>query len=148
MRRRSYAEALAAEQFYAFLEDWALHQRAQHGEEAAKERLRAYMDGVNDAIKVVGTYGPAAMGAIDTVVAMVQTNALSVECPSCGAQIGDICWSSTKVGRRTSSGSHYDRVRVAMGEHVPQKLETWLERRRKQVAEETAAKKAAAGRKL
>lgn len=30
-----------ADKFYAYLEDWALRQRAQHGEDVAKERLRA-----------------------------------------------------------------------------------------------------------
>jgi hypothetical protein len=128
-----------AEKFYAYLEDWALRQRAQHGEDIAKERLRAYLDGVVDSIKVVGEFGPAGLGALHQVVAMVQTNVLSVECPTCGAQIGDLCWSSTRAGRKISSGSHHDRVRAAHGEHIPQNLDAWLGRRRRQVAEETAA---------
>ena len=128
-----------AEKFYAYLEDWALQQRAKHGEDVAKERLRAYLDGVIDSIKVVGEFGPAGLGALHQVVTMVQTNVLSVECPTCGAQIGDLCWSSTQVGRKISSGSHHDRVRAAHGERIPQNLDAWLGRRRKQVAEETAA---------
>jgi hypothetical protein len=128
-----------AEKFYAYLEDWALRQRAQHGEDIAKERLRAYLDGVVDSIKVVGEFGTAGLGALHQVVAMVQTNVLSVECPTCGAQIGDLCWSSTRAGRKISSGSHHDRVRAAHGEHIPQNLDAWLGRRRRQVAEETAA---------
>lgn len=127
-----------AEKFYAYLEDWAMRQRAQYGEDVAKERLRAYLDGVVDSIKVVGEFGPAGLQALDMVVAMVQTNVLSVECPTCGAEIGDICWSSTRVGRKMSSGSHHDRVRAARGEHVPQNLDAWLGRRRQQVAKETA----------
>ena len=105
----------------------------------AKERLRAYLDGVVDSIKVVGEFGPAGLQALDMVVAMVQTNVLSVECPTCGAAIGDLCWSSTQVGRKISSGSHHDRVRAARGEHVPQNLDAWLGRRRQQVAKEAAA---------
>jgi hypothetical protein len=98
------------------------------------------VDGVNDAIRIVGDFGPAGLGALYTVVAMVQTNALSVECPACGAPIGDLCWSSTRAGHKISSGSHHDRVRAAMGEKVPQNLDTWLGRRRKQVAAEAAAR--------
>ena len=128
-----------AEKFYAYLEDWALRQRAQHGEDIAKERLRSYLDGVIDSIKVVGEFGPAGLGALHQVVTMVQTNVLSVECPTCGAQIGDLCWSSTRVGRKISSGSHHDRVRAAHGEHIPQNLDAWLGRRRQQVAEEASA---------
>lgn len=127
-----------AEKFYAYLEDWALRQRAQHGDEIAKERLRAYLDGVTDSIKVVGEFGPAGLAALHMVVAMVQINVLSVECPTCGAEIGDLCWSSTQVGRKISSGSHHDRVRAARGEHIPQNLDAWLGRRRQQVAEEAA----------
>jgi hypothetical protein len=130
-----------ADKFYAYLEDWALRQRAQHGEDVAKERLRAYLDGVNDSIKVVGEFGPAGLEALYLVTALVQSNALSVECPTCGAEIGDLCWSSTRVGRKISQGSHHpDRVRVARGEHVPQNLDAWLGRRRQQVAAEAAAK--------
>lgn len=128
-----------AEKFYAYLEDWALRQRAQHGEDVAKERLRAYLDGVNDSIKVMAEFGPAGLVALHQVVVMVQTNVLSVACPTCGAEIGDICWSSTQVGRKISSGSHHDRVRASHGEHIPQNLDAWLGRRRQQVAEEAAA---------
>lgn len=131
--------ATPAEKFYAYLEDWALRQRAQHGEVIAKDRLRAYVDGVIDSIKVVGEFGPAGLVALHQVVTMVQTNVLSVECPTCGAEIGDLCWSSTQVGRKISKGSHHDRVRAARGEHVPQNLDAWLGRRRRQVAEEAAA---------
>lgn len=128
-----------AEKFYAYLEDWALRQRAQHGEEIAKERLRAYIDGVTDSIKIMGEFGPAGLGALHMVVSMVQTNVLSVACPTCGAEIGDLCWSSTHVGRKISEGSHPDRIRAAHGEHIPQNLDAWLGRRRRQVAEEKAA---------
>ena len=126
-----------AEKFYAHLEDWVLRQRAQHGEEIAKERLRFYLDGVTDSIKVVGEFGPAGLEALQLVIAMVQTNVLSVECPTCGAAIGDDCWSSTRVGR-TLSQAHHDRVRAARGERIPQNLDAWLGRRRQQVAEEAA----------
>jgi hypothetical protein len=129
-----------AEKFYAYLEDWTLRQRAQYGQDIAKERLRAYLDGVLDSIKVVSEFGPSGLIALHQVVTMVQTNVLSVACPTCGAEIGDICWSSTQVGRKISSGSHHDRVRAAHGEHIPQNLDAWLGRRRQQVAEEAAAR--------
>ena len=44
--------------------------------------------------------------------------ALSVACPSCGAQVGDRCWSGTRRGRHLSRGHHADRRRAAVGEHV------------------------------
>ena len=138
MRGRSQTPA---EKFYAHLEDWALRQRAQYGEEVAKERLRAYMDGVADSIKVVGEFGPAGLQALDMVLAMVQANVLSVECPTCGAPIGDLCWSSTRAGRKMESGSHYDRIRASRGEHVPQNLDAWLGRRRQQAAASAGSKK-------
>ncbi len=128
-----------AEKFYAHLEDWVLRQRAQHGAAGTKERLRAYLDGVTDSIKVVGEFGPAGLAALHQVVAMVQTNALSVECPTCGAEIGDLCWSSTRVGGKLAHGAHHDRIRASHGEHIPQNLDTWLGRRRQQAAEEAAA---------
>lgn len=130
-----------AEKFYAHLEDWVLRQRAQHGADITKERLRAYLDGVTDSIKVVAEFGPAGLAALDQVVAMVQTNVLSVQCPTCGAEIGDICWSSTRVGGKLAHGAHHDRIRAAHGEYIPQNLDAWLGSRRQQVAEEARKKR-------
>jgi hypothetical protein len=129
----------AAEKFHGYLKDWILRQRAQHGEDVARERLRIYLDGVTDSIKVVGEFGPAGLAALHHVVAMVQTNVLSVDCPTCGAEIGDLCWSSTRVGGKLAHGAHHDRIRASHGEHIPQNLDQWLMRRQKQHAEETAA---------
>lgn len=47
------------EQIRAQLEGWIRRQREQHGEAAAKEMIRAYLDGVNDALKIVGEFGAA-----------------------------------------------------------------------------------------
>lgn len=128
-----------AEKFYAYLEDWVARQRAQH--DHAKEHLRSYLDGVTDSIKVMSEFGPAGLLALHQVVEMVQTNILSVRCPTCGAEIGDLCWSSTKVGCKLPRGFHHDRIRSAHGEYVPQDLNAWLDRRRQQVAAEAKAEK-------
>lgn len=47
------------EQIRTFLEDWIRRQREQHGETLAKELIRVYLDGVNDALKIVGEFGAA-----------------------------------------------------------------------------------------
>jgi hypothetical protein len=127
----------AAERFHAYLEDWLAQQRAKHGTDLAKVYLRAYLDGVTDSIKVVGEFGPGGLQALALVVEMVQTNVLSVACPTCGAGIGDLCWSSTRPGN-TASEAHPDRLRAARGEYVPQSLDRWLGNRRQQAAEKTA----------
>ncbi len=132
-----------AERFYGYLEDWSLRQRAQHGAAIAKERLRAYLDGVADSIKVVGEFGPHGLIALHQVVTMVQTDVLSVECPTCGAEIGDLCWSSTRVGGRMSQGAHHDRYRASHGERIPQNLDQWVGQRRKQAAGEAGVAAAA-----
>ena len=129
-----------AEKFYAYLETWALQQRAQHGSEAAKDRLRAYLDGVTDSIKVVSEFGPAGLIALHQVVTMVQTNVLSVACPTCGAEIGDLCWSSTRAGSKfANEGAHHDRLRAARGEYVPQNLDRWVNNRNKKQSGKAAA---------
>jgi hypothetical protein len=130
-----------AEKFYGYLEDWSLRQRAQHGAAVAKERLRAYLDGVTDSIRVVSEFGPEGLVALHQVVTMVQTNVLSVECPTCGAEIGDHCWSSTRVGGRMAHGAHHDRVRASHGERIPPNLDQWLGRRRQQAAASAGAGK-------
>jgi len=129
-----------AERFHGYLEDWILQQRAKHGADAAKEKLRAYLDGVVDSIRVMGEFGPAGLGALQLVIAMVQTDVLSVQCPTCGAEIGDLCWSNTRPGGKLKSGAHHDRLRAAHGEYVPQSLDGWLGSRRQQVSAETTAR--------
>jgi hypothetical protein len=132
------ADAFA--RFYGYLETWSAQQRAAHGSEAAKDLLRAYVDGVTHSIKVVSEFGPAGLIALHQVVTMVQTNVLSVACPTCGAEIGDLCWSSTRVGAKfANKGAHYDRQRAARGEYVPQDLDRWVNsRNRKQPGKEAA----------
>jgi hypothetical protein len=129
-----------AERFHDYLKDWILRQRAEHGEDVAKDRLRAYLDGVVDSIRVVGEFGPDGLCALQWVIAMVQTNALSVQCPECGAEIGDLCWSSTRPGGKLTQDVHHDRRRAARGEHIPQRMDAWLVRRRQQVTEEATAR--------
>jgi hypothetical protein len=133
MRARHPAEA--AERFYAYLEEWLAQQRAQHGTDLAKVYLRAYLDGVYDSIKVVGEFGPAGLQALHLVVEMVQTNVLSVACPTCGAEIEDLCWSHTRPGSKIAPEAHPDRLRAARGEYVPQSLDRWLGNRRQQASE-------------
>ena len=136
-----FADAFAT--FYGHLETWATQQRAAHGSEAAKDLLRAYVDGVKDSIKVVGEFGPAGLIALHQVVTMVQANVLSVVCPTCGAEIGDLCWSSTRVGAKfANEGAHHDRLRAARGEHVPPNLDRWVNsRNQKQAAGSAKAKR-------
>lgn len=139
-KQRARSPAEPADRFHGYLKDWILQQRAKHGEDIAKERLRAYLDGVTDSIRVVAEFGPDGLIALDLVIAMVQTNVLSASCPTCGAEIGDLCWSSTRPGQRLARGAHHDRFRAARGEHVPQSLDGWLARRKQQsAAEETAS---------
>jgi hypothetical protein len=47
------------EKIRTHLEGWIRHQREQHGERIAKELIRAYLDGVNDTLKIVGEFGAA-----------------------------------------------------------------------------------------
>jgi len=61
---------------------------------------------------------------------------LSVACPSCGASIGEHCWSGTRRGRHLSRGYHRDRRRAAAGEHVPESVETFLQREIRRVQDE------------
>jgi hypothetical protein len=68
-------------------------------------------------------------------------DALSVECPSCGAAIGDRCWSGTRRGHKLARGSHRDRVRAAAGEHVPESFSTFLRREISRVKSEVLSRK-------
>ncbi len=68
-----------------------------------------------------------------------KVDTLTVECPSCGAAIGDRCWSGTRRGRHLTRGSHADRRRVALGEHVPQSFQTFLKGELRRVTAETIA---------
>ena len=72
---------------------------------------------------------------------MSKVDALSVECPSCGAAVGDRCWSGTRRGRKLSRGSHSDRVRAAAGEHMPESFGTFLRREIARVEAEVLARK-------
>ena len=47
------------EQIRTFLEAWIRRQREQYGDHVAKELIRAYLDGVNDTLKIVGEFGGA-----------------------------------------------------------------------------------------
>jgi hypothetical protein len=58
----------------------------------------------------------------------VKIDPLTVACPSCGAAVGDRCWSGTRRGRKLARGSRLDRTRAARGEHVPESFGTWLRR--------------------
>lgn len=70
---------------------------------------------------------------------MTKVDALSVECPQCGASVGDRCWSGTRRGRRLQRGSHGPRERRARGEHVPESFETFLRREIHRVTEDVVA---------
>lgn len=70
----------------------------------------------------------------------VRVDALTVECPSCGAAVGDRCWSGTRRGRHLARGSHADRRRAAAGEHVPQSFQTYLKSELRRVTAETVAR--------
>lgn len=69
-----------------------------------------------------------------------RVDALTVECPSCGAVIGERCWSGTRRGRHLARGSHADRRRVAAGESVPQNFQTYLKSELRRVTAETIAR--------
>ena len=69
-----------------------------------------------------------------------RVDALTVECPSCGAAVGDRCWSGTRRGRYLARGSHADRRRAAAGEHVPQSFQTYLKSELRRVTAETVAR--------
>jgi hypothetical protein len=66
---------------------------------------------------------------------------ITVTCPSCGAPVGDRCWSGTRRGRRLSRGSHPDRVRLAAGEHVPESFSTFLRREIQRVTDDVVSKR-------
>jgi hypothetical protein len=66
---------------------------------------------------------------------------VSVECPSCGAAVGDRCWSGTRRGRKLTRGSHPDRVRAARGEDVPENFSAFLRREIRRVEDEVLARK-------
>jgi hypothetical protein len=70
-----------------------------------------------------------------------KVDALTVECPSCGAAVGDRCWSGTRRGRKLSRGSHKDRIRAAAGEHVPVSFGTFLRREIARATAEVLARK-------
>ncbi len=47
------------DQIRASLEDWIRRKRDQHGDAVAQELVQAYLDGVNDVLKIVGEFGAA-----------------------------------------------------------------------------------------
>lgn len=71
---------------------------------------------------------------------MTKVDALSVACPSCGAEVGVRCWSGTRRGRHLTRGVHADRRRAAAGEHVPESFETFLRRELRRVEGEVVAR--------
>jgi hypothetical protein len=71
----------------------------------------------------------------------MKVDTLSVECPSCGAVVGDRCWSGIRRGRKLSRGAHPDRVRAARGEHVPESFGAFLRREIRRVEDEVLARK-------
>jgi hypothetical protein len=72
-------------------------------------------------------------------VTAVKVDALSVSYPSCGAAVGDRCWSGTRRGLHLSRGHHADRRRVAAGDHVPENFQTFLRRELRRVTAEAIA---------
>jgi hypothetical protein len=72
---------------------------------------------------------------------MTKADPLAVECPSCGAVVGERCWSATRRGRHLSRGHHVDRRRVAAGEHVPESFSTFLRREIRRVEDEVLSKR-------
>jgi hypothetical protein len=68
-------------------------------------------------------------------------DALAVACPSCGAAIGERCWSSTRRGRHLTRGHHADRRRVAAGESVPESFSTFLRREIRRVQSDVLSKR-------
>ena len=72
---------------------------------------------------------------------MTRIDPLSVVCPSCGAVIGDRCWSSTRRGRHLARGHHADRRRAAAGEHVPESFGTFLRRELRRVEDDVLSKR-------
>jgi hypothetical protein len=73
--------------------------------------------------------------------ATAKTDALSVACPQCGAEVGTRCWSGTRRGRHLSRGYHANRFRVAAGEHVPASVETFLRREIRRVVDDVVSKR-------
>jgi hypothetical protein len=74
-------------------------------------------------------------------VSALKIDPLSVACPSCGAPIGDRCWSGTRRGRHLSRGHHADRRRVAAGERVSESFGTRLRREIRRVEDEAMSKR-------
>lgn len=74
-------------------------------------------------------------------VTTMKVDPLAVACPSCGAVVGERCWSATRRGRPLSRGHHADRRRVAAGEHVPESFETFLRREIRRVEDEVLSKR-------
>jgi hypothetical protein len=72
---------------------------------------------------------------------MTGVDALSVACPSCGAVVGDRCWSGTRRGRKFTRGSHSDRIRAARGEDVPESFSAFLRREIRRVEDEVLSRK-------
>jgi hypothetical protein len=68
-------------------------------------------------------------------VVTTKPDPLSVECPQCGAWIGDRCWSGTRRGRRLMRGSHRDRERLARGVYK-ESFQGFLKRELRRVVEE------------
>lgn len=68
-------------------------------------------------------------------------DALSVTCPSCGAEVGERCWSGTRSGHKLARGSHRDRVRLAAGQHVPESFQRILRREIRRVESEIMSRK-------
>jgi hypothetical protein len=70
----------------------------------------------------------------------VKPDPLTVECPQCGAKVGERCWSGTRRGRRLTRGSHEPRERVARGEKVEESFERWFWRELGEAVERRRAK--------
>ena len=65
---------------------------------------------------------------------------LLVECPQCGAAVGDRCWSGTRRGGLLQR-VHAPRKRRARGEDVPESFSMVLRRALQQAAEEIVARR-------
>jgi len=74
-------------------------------------------------------------------VTSAKVDALTVACPSCGAPVGERCWSGTRRGRRLARGHHADRRRAAAGERVPESFGTFLRREIRRVEDEVLSKR-------
>jgi hypothetical protein len=70
-----------------------------------------------------------------------KVDALEVECPSCGAAVGERCWSGTRRGRHLTRGHHAGRRRVAAGERVPESFATFIRREIRRVQGDVLSKR-------